>query len=115
MTAPGQTSDAAVSLISHHGHGRVLVRIVPDDAKPLWRIEWPDIGLSPPVNLTRAKEAARLWAESKILRDLRKKGAAQALKSLDNFSWSSSPVRKSGAVASDEWTDWPPCADAGTR
>jgi hypothetical protein len=105
-------------LILRHGHRKVL-RIVPDGK--LWRIEWPDIGPSPAVNLTRAKEAARLWAEAKMLRHLRKNGAARALKSLDNFSWSSSPVRKSGAVHTelrastsdaptldDRWRDFPP-------
>ena len=77
-----------------HGRGRVLVRVAPDETTPLYRVEWPDIGLSQPVNLTRAKDAARLWAELKVLIDLRKRGAERALKSLNNFSWSSSPVQK---------------------
>jgi hypothetical protein len=85
-------------LILRHGTGRELVRIVPDKDTPLWRIEWPDIGLSAPVNRTRAKEAARLWAESEMLRDLRKNGAERALKSLDNFSWKSSPMRSRKAA-----------------
>ena len=55
-----------------HGGGRVLVRVVPDATTRLYRIEWPDIGLSQPVNLTRAKDAARLWAEAQVLRNLRK-------------------------------------------
>ena len=95
--------------VLRHG-GRALVRIVPDGK--LWRIEWPDIGLSPAVNLTRARDAARLWAESKMLRDLRKNGAERALKSLDNFSWSSSPMRKSEVAATEGWTDCPPSPGA---
>ena len=91
--------NASAHLILRHGrNGRELVRIVPDDATPLWRVAWPDIGLSDVVNITRAKEAARLWAESQMLRDLRKNGAARALKSLDNFSWSSAPVRQNRAA-----------------
>ena len=81
--------------VLRHGR-RSLLRIVPDGK--LWRVDWPDIGLSQPVNLVRAKEAARLWAESKVLRDIRKNGAERALKSLDNFSWSSSPMRKNEAA-----------------
>ena len=79
--------------------GRALVRIVPDDATSLWRIHWPDTGPSDLLNLTRAKEYTRLWAEAKMLRDRRKNGGARALKSLDNFSWSSSPVRKNEVTA----------------
>jgi hypothetical protein len=80
--------------VLRHG-SRLLIRIVPDDAGPLYRIEWPDIGLSAPVNLTRAREAARLWAEAQYLRENRRQ---RALKSLRNFSWSSAPVRKSQAA-----------------
>lgn len=95
-----------------HGRGRVLVRVVPDETTPLYRVEWPDIGLSPPVNLARAKEAAQLWAESKTLKDLRKNGAERALKSIENFSWSSSPVRKNEVAAIEGWTGWPPSPEA---
>jgi hypothetical protein len=84
------------ALILRDGRGQQLVRLVPDGK--LWRIEWPDEGLSDVVNLTRAKDAARLWAESKFLREGRKNGAARALKSLDNFSWSSSPIRQTKAA-----------------
>jgi hypothetical protein len=41
---------------------RPVVRIIPDGA--LYRIEWPDTGLSGLVNLSRAKAAALEWAES---------------------------------------------------
>jgi hypothetical protein len=89
-------------LMLRHGRGAAMVRLVVDGK--LWRIAWPDIGLSTPVNLTRAKEAARLWAEAEYLRKNRRQ---RALKSLDNFSWSSPPVRQSEAAAIGGWTDWP--------
>jgi hypothetical protein len=38
-----------------------LLRLVPSG--PLYRIDWPDIGLSDLVNITRAKEAALEWAQ----------------------------------------------------
>ena len=40
---------------------RPIVRIIPDGI--LYRIEWPDIGLSDHTNLTRAKAAALEWAQ----------------------------------------------------
>jgi hypothetical protein len=43
---------------------RALVRIVPDGT--LYRIEWPDIGLSDLCNLSRAKAAAPEWAQTKL-------------------------------------------------
>src|SRR5262245_12389473 len=73
----------------HHGRSRqVLVRVVPDDDSPLYRIAWPDIGLSEPVNLARAMDAAERWAEAQMLTDLRKKRGVEALKLLDKFLWS---------------------------
>jgi hypothetical protein len=69
---------------------RPIVRIIPDGI--LYRIEWPDIGLSDLTNLTRAKAAAREWAEQKVMED-RKIPVARRLKSLNNFWWSSSPMR----------------------
>jgi hypothetical protein len=69
------------------GRGRQLVRIVP--VGELWAVAWPDIEQSIPVNLTRAREAARLWAEEQYLRKNRRQ---RALKSLINFSWCASPV-----------------------
>jgi hypothetical protein len=76
---------------------KCLVQVVPDDeSPPLHRVAWPDIGLSQPANLTRCKDAARQWAERSFLTDHRKINAARRLKSLDNFSWSASPIENSG-------------------
>jgi hypothetical protein len=76
----------------HRGRSRkILVCIIPDGQ--LYRIEWPDIGLSDLTNLTRAKAAALEWAEQKAAIEDRKKRGVGALKSLRNFSWSSSPMR----------------------
>jgi len=63
---------------------RALVHIVPDGI--LYRIAWPDIGLSDLCNLTRAKAAALEWAQHKET----KWPAAQRL-----------PLK------------WSPCADIG--
>jgi hypothetical protein len=60
----------------------------------LYQIDWPDIGLSLPVNLARAKDAAREWAEGQALTEDRKLSVAQRLNSLDNFWWSSSLVHQ---------------------
>jgi hypothetical protein len=68
--------------------------VVPDDGSPLYRVDWPDIGLSEAANLTRCKQTALAWAESKVLTDLRKKYGVGALKMLDKFSWSAAPVRQ---------------------
>jgi hypothetical protein len=74
---------------------RVVLRVVPaENGSPLYRIEWPDIGLSDPANLSRCRQAAIEWAEQCWLTDHRNLSVAQRLKSLDNFSWSSSPVRQ---------------------
>jgi hypothetical protein len=76
----------------HRGRSRKpLVRIIPDGQ--LYRIEWPDIGLSDLTNLTRAKAAALEWAERKTVTEDRKLPVARRLKSLDNFWWSPSPMR----------------------
>jgi hypothetical protein len=82
----------------HRGRSRrPIVRIVPDGI--LYRIEWPDIGLSDLTNLTRAKAAAREWAERQTMTEDRKLPVARRLKSLDNFWWSSSPVRSNERAA----------------
>jgi hypothetical protein len=76
----------------HRGRSRrALVRVV-SDPYGLFRIEWPDIGLSDITNLTRAKAAAREWAERKAVIEDRKTNAARRLKSLDNFWWSCSYI-----------------------
>jgi hypothetical protein len=78
----------------HHGR-RLIVAVAPDVLPQLYRVVWPDIGPSPPVNLSRAKDAAMAWAEHRLWStEHRKNGAARALKSLDNFSWSSPLVRE---------------------
>jgi hypothetical protein len=93
---PSNNHSQAWSL--HRGRLRTpLVRLVPDDGSPLYRIAWPDIGLSAAANLSRCKDAAREWAEHSFLTDHRKMSGARRLKSLDNFSWSALPVRQNGA------------------
>jgi hypothetical protein len=74
---------------------RVLVEVVPGEGG-LYRIAWPDIGLSPPANLTRCKQAAEEWAERHLLTEQRHLSVAQRLKSLKYISWSASPVRSLG-------------------
>jgi hypothetical protein len=96
----------------HRGRSRTpIVRVVPDDTSGLYRVAWPDIGLSDLGNLTRCKQAAREWTESKVLTDLRKKYGVGALKMLNNFSWSASGIRQNGGSPTDDhnWLDWPPC------
>src|SRR5262245_8175324 len=73
-----------------------LLRVVPDDSLPLYRVGWPDTGTSPAANLTRCKAAALEWAERCVMTDDRKANAARRLKSLNNFSWSASPMRLNG-------------------
>jgi hypothetical protein len=69
-----------------------IVKIIPDSSG-LYRVAWPDIGPSDLANLTRCKQAALEWAEKNIVTEQRNLSVAQRLKSLDNFSWSASPVR----------------------
>ena len=77
----------------HRGRSRrVLARVV-SDRSGLFRVAWPDIGLSDLANLTRCKAAAREWAERNAVLDDRKTNAARRLKSLNNFWWSASYVR----------------------
>jgi hypothetical protein len=82
-----------------HGRARTpIVEIVPDGEPGLYRVVWPDIGLSGPVNLTRAKHAAEEWAERSFATEQRKISVARRLKSLSNFRWSASHVRQNGPV-----------------
>jgi hypothetical protein len=71
---------------------KTIVKIVPDRTG-LYRIEWPDIGLSDLSNLTRCKQAALEWAAQSAAPRERKTSVARYLKSLNNFSWSASLVR----------------------
>ena len=53
----------------HHGRStRPVLRLVPDESG-LYRIEWPDVGLSDLANLTRCKQAALEWAQSQAMTD----------------------------------------------
>jgi hypothetical protein len=82
----------------HRGRSRApVVRIIPVGS--LYRIEWPDIGLSDLTNLTRAKAATREWAEQKAMTEDRKLSVARRLKSLDNFWWASSYVAPNDKAA----------------
>jgi hypothetical protein len=94
--------DRRAEIIRSLQHGRsrkCLVRVVRDEQTPLYRIAWPDIGLSAAANLSRCCDAAERWAAQKFLTDNRKMNAARALKSLNNFSWLASPVRLQGEAA----------------
>src|ERR1700687_496130 len=82
-----QCTTQAVYLLRCGFSRRALVRVVP--CGPLYRIGWPDIGLSQPANLTRCQSAAREWAERNLMTDCRKMSGARRLKSLNNFWWSS--------------------------
>jgi hypothetical protein len=64
----------------------------------IYRIEWPDVGLSP-ANLTRCRSAALEWAERNLITEHRNLSVAQRLKSLNNFWWSSSYVAPIAAEA----------------
>jgi hypothetical protein len=82
----------------HRGRSRhAIVSLVP--CAGLYRIAWPDIGLSDLTNLTRAKAAAREWAEQKAMTEDRKLPVARRLKSLDNFLWSSSYIAQNITAA----------------
>jgi hypothetical protein len=67
-----------------------LVRVLPCGS--LFRVKWPDTGLSELANLTRCKAAAREWAEQTFLTEHRKMSGARRLKSLNNFWWASSYI-----------------------
>jgi len=62
-----------------HCGRRALVDVVPDSHTGLYRISWPDIGLSDVTNLMRAKAAALEWAEQKVVTEGRKMPVAQRL------------------------------------
>jgi hypothetical protein len=84
----------------HCGRSRqALVRVVPDADSPLYCVAWPDIGLSPPANLARCRDTARVWAERSWVIEHRNLSVAQRLKLLDNFLWSASPIRQNGSAS----------------
>jgi hypothetical protein len=76
---------------------KTIVKVIPDDSG-LYRIEWPDIGLSDIANLARCKQAALEWAEKAAEPRDRKTSVARHLKSLNNFSWSASCIRQKEAA-----------------
>jgi hypothetical protein len=56
-------------------HARKLgVEVCFDDSSGLYRIHWPDIGISSPANLTRCKDAALAWAEQQTMTEKRNIG-----------------------------------------
>ena|SRR5215469_16381309 len=84
----------------HRGRSKKpILEVVADSEQGLWRIAWPDIGLSDLTNLTRAKAAALEWAERRAVTDDRKLPVARRLKSLDNFSWSASYIAPNSQAA----------------
>jgi hypothetical protein len=85
--SPRHAAPQAVYSLHRGRSQRALVRVVPCGL--LYAIEWPDIGLSQPANLTRCKAAALEWAERRAVTEDRKNNAARRLKSL-NFFWRSS-------------------------
>jgi hypothetical protein len=105
----------------HQGRSRKpLVWVVPGDVSPLYRIDWPDIGLSAPANLTRCKDAAWLWAERKALTECRNLSVAQRLRSLNNFWWLASPIRQIDLggefpIPAPERTAEPPASESPQR
>jgi hypothetical protein len=91
-TLPETNPSRKIVFSLHRGRSRrVLARVVSAWCG-LYRVEWPDVGLSDLANLTRCKAAAREWAERQAILEDRKSNAARRLKSLDNFWWSSSYV-----------------------
>lgn len=93
-------SDRRLAHRLHCGRSKkILVKIIPDSSG-LYRVVWPDIGLSDVANLTRCKQAALEWAEKAAQPRDRKTSVARYLNSLNNFWWSASPVRsnQSGAT-----------------
>jgi hypothetical protein len=78
----------------HYGRSKKPILLILPERSGLYRIQWPDIGLSSSANLTRCKQAALEWAEHRWLTEHPNLSVAQRLKSLNNFWWSSSYVRQ---------------------
>jgi len=56
-------------LLRYGQNKKVLARVRPDEKYPtMWRIHWPDGEVSDMVNLTRARDAARVLARKKYPR-----------------------------------------------
>jgi hypothetical protein len=60
FASPDHNSQCTAAYSLRCGHStRVLVRVLPSGS--LYRVEWPDIGLSRPANLAWCKCAALEW------------------------------------------------------
>ena len=94
VTAGGASHISHKTYYLHRGGSKKPILEVVPDSTGLYRIAWPDIGLSETANLTRCKQAALEWAEQNFLTENRKMSSARRLKSLDNFWWSASLVRQ---------------------
>ena len=79
-----------ISYRLHYGQSQTPVLEIIPDPSGLYRIAWPDIGLSDLANLTRCKQAALEWAEHQRMAKGSNLSVARRLKSLKNFSWSAS-------------------------
>jgi hypothetical protein len=78
-----------ISYRLHYGQSQTPVLEIIPDPSGLYRIAWPDIGLSDVANLTRCKQAALEWAQPAHGEGVQFVGGS-ALKSLKNISWSAS-------------------------
>jgi len=96
VTAGGDVTHTSHKIYRlHRGRSnRPILEVLPDSSTGLYRIAWPDTGLSDIANLTRCKQAAVEWAEQRFLTENRKMNGARRLKSLNNFWWSASLVRQ---------------------
>jgi hypothetical protein len=63
----------------HRGRSRRALVRVHSDCCGLYRVEWPDLGLSDLANLTRCKAAASEWIERNAVLEDRKTSAARRL------------------------------------
>jgi hypothetical protein len=79
-----------ISCRPHYGQSQTPVLEIIPDPSGLYRIAWPDIGLSDLANLTRCKQAALEWAQHQRMAKGSNLSVAQRLKSLKNFSWRAS-------------------------
>jgi hypothetical protein len=88
---PAENRTQAIHVLTRGRSTTPIVEIVADCSwRGLFRIVWPGGDLSAPASLPRCKDAALAWAEADHIQKNRRQ---RALKSLANFSWSSSPVR----------------------
>ena len=106
VTAGGASHTSHKTYYLHRGRSKKPILEVVPDSTGLYRIAWPDIGLSETANLTRCKQAALEWAEQNFLTENRKMSGARRLKSLNNFWWSAPLVGQN--QNSDPWINNPP-------